>query len=64
MSCDDRLARRAIIKELGIQKLTGSIGLLMNLVEIDVITKQEAQFAYENMIECGGFLPSLPRELG
>lgn len=63
IACDDRSARRAITNELGKEKLTGSIGLLLQLAEAGLITKDDAHTSYNSMVGMGGFLPAMPLEL-
>ncbi len=58
VACDDQAARKAIIRELGETRLTGSIGLLKIAVGARAITSTEAFKAYELMRSRGGFLPA------
>ena len=57
VGCDDQAARKAIIKELGEPRLTGSIGLLQMAVASGLIARKDAFAAYQLMRERGGFLP-------
>ena len=57
IGCDDQAARKAIIKELGEARLTGSLGLLQKAVAVGLITRGEAFASYQLMRARGGFLP-------
>ena len=59
VSTDDRKTRQVIERDLGKQKLTGSIGLLKRCVESDFLTAEEAKASYERMVVLGAFLPIL-----
>lgn len=59
VASDDRAARRAIAKEIGKEKLTGSIGLLKEAVSSGSMTPLEAMACYEQMRAHGAFLPDI-----
>jgi len=60
--CDDGKGRRVGSDILGAAHVTGSIGLLRNLVACGECSAGEAYAAYLLMIEGGGFLPRLEPE--
>ena len=60
VSCDDRLARAMIEHELGKARLTGTIGLLKQLVDTCILTGRQVAEAHAKMIAHGAFLPSWP----
>ena len=57
--CDDRKARKAIRHELGDDRITGSLGLLKDLVREGLMTINEALESYSRMIAAGAFLPKI-----
>ena len=57
--CDDRRARMVIARELGQKRVIGSIGLLVQAMHCKVLTLDAAFGAYEQMRQCGGFLPEI-----
>lgn len=57
---DDGKARQAVENEIGSRKVTGSLGLLKEAVDSNLITSAEAEIAYINMKDKGAFLPNLP----
>lgn len=59
VACDDLKARRRIESELGTESLTGSLGLLKDLVNAGLLDSDEAYSAYLLMRAAGGFLPSV-----
>lgn len=59
VACDDKAARKVIMKVLGEDRLTGSIGLLREAVKAGLLTQAEAFVAYCLMRERGGFLPAI-----
>lgn len=59
VACDDKAARKVIVKILGEDRLTGSIGLLREAVKAGLLTQAEAFAAYRLMRERGGFLPAI-----
>lgn len=59
VACDDKAARKVIVKVLGEDRLTGSIGLLREAVKAGLLTQIEAFTAYRLMRERGGFLPAI-----
>jgi predicted nucleic acid-binding protein len=59
VACDDGEARKIIQRELGVAKLTGSMGLLREAVAAGLLTSEEAFSSYELMRARGGYLPKL-----
>lgn len=59
--CDDRRARDIAAAELGAQAVTGTIGVLKDLVRFGCLTAEEAFEAYTEMLSEGAFLPVLAR---
>jgi predicted nucleic acid-binding protein len=57
--CDDRRARQMIAQELGNARVTGSIGLLKELVHQAVLTVTKAMEGYNRMKAMGAFLPDI-----
>ena len=57
--CDDLRARKMIIKEIGNDRLTGTIGLIQAAVMEGLITEEQARSAHSKMIASGAFLPPL-----
>lgn len=57
---DDGKARKIISMELGIDKVIGSLGLMKEAVEENLLTTDKAKSAYETMLRKGGFLPDIP----
>lgn len=55
--CDDRLARRMIENEIGRKNLTGTIGILIRLVEVGAIDPTDAEQRFETMRVNGAFFP-------
>lgn len=60
IACDDGAARLKAIKELGADRVIGSIGLLQMAQEAGTLAPHEALHAYREMVRHGGFLPALP----
>lgn len=60
VASDDKKARQAIETEVGSLKVIGSIGLLKEAVNTELISSVEAEMAYVNMKRKGAFLPNLP----
>lgn len=56
---DDRLARESALKELGPQRVIGTIGLLKLTTTHHLTSCQESFKAYQLMVKYGGFLPKL-----
>lgn len=56
---DDGPARRTIASQIGDARVTGSIGLLKELVANAVLSPSEAFDAYERMVTSGSYLPKL-----
>ena len=57
--CDDGRARTVARERLGIDKVTGTLGILKDLVRIQDLTPELAHSSYQAMIAAGGFLPSM-----
>lgn len=57
VACDDGAARRVIEREIGVARMTGTVGLLREAVAAGLLTAQQAFEAYEQMKRLGGFLP-------
>lgn len=57
--CDDLKARRMVSKEIGVDRLTGTIGLIHVAFAEGILNEQEARAAHSIMIASGGFLPEL-----
>jgi predicted nucleic acid-binding protein len=57
--CDDRRARQMIAKELGNDRLTGSLGLLKESVQKGILMVAEAIEGYNTMVVKGAFLPNI-----
>lgn len=56
---DDRAARTAARSVLGQARVTGSIGLLRQCVDQNLLTRDEAYAAFEIMKAQGGYLPNM-----
>ena len=59
VACDDGAARRVIEREIGVLRMTGSVGLLRDAITAGLLTAEEAFEAYQQMKRLGGFLPKL-----
>lgn len=59
VACDDGAARRVIEREIGALRMTGTVGLLREVVVAGMLTAEEAFEAYQQMKRLGGFLPTL-----
>lgn len=59
VACDDGAARKVIEREIGITRMTGTVGLLREAVVVGLITAESAFGAYQQMKRRGGFLPKL-----
>lgn len=59
VACDDGAARRTIEREIGAQRMTGTVGLLRDAVRAGLLTQEKAFAAYQRMKRLGGFLPKL-----
>lgn len=57
VACDDRAARKVIEREIGVLRMTGTVGLLRQAVATELVTAGEAFEAYQQMRRRGGFLP-------
>lgn len=57
VACDDGAARKVIQREIGVARMTGTLGLLREAVAAGVLTMAQAFEAYEKMKRLGGFLP-------
>jgi predicted nucleic acid-binding protein len=56
---DDRKARRVCELRLGRERVTGSLGLLREAVQLGLLTAEEAIRIYIKMKVAGGFLPEI-----
>lgn len=59
---DDRKARQVAGKEIGKERVTGSLGLLRMAVNENQINNDEAYEAYSKMLTGGAFLPHFSKE--
>ncbi len=59
VACDDGAARKVIEREIGVSRMTGTVGLLREAVIAELITAEDAIEAYQQMKRLGGFLPTL-----
>lgn len=59
VACDDGAARKVIEREIGVPRMTGTVGLLREAVVAGLITAEQAFEAYQQMKRLGGFLPKL-----
>jgi len=59
VALDDKAARRSAVQELGQHRVTGTLGILMNAIEIGCASRVEAQQRLELMIENGYWSPVL-----
>ncbi|MBB4226083.1 hypothetical protein [Variovorax guangxiensis] len=59
VACDDGAARKVIEREIGVVRMTGTVGLIRDAVAIGLLTATEAFEAYQQMKRLGGFLPKL-----
>jgi len=59
VACDDGAARKVIEREMGIPRMTGTVGLLREAVVARLLSDEEAFKAYQQMKRLGGFLPKL-----
>jgi predicted nucleic acid-binding protein len=57
IACDDSSARRAAADLFGVQRLTGSIGLIKKCVHEGLMSPEDGFSAYLRMKDAGGFLP-------
>ena len=62
VACDDGAARKVIEDEIGLLRMTGTVGLLREAVLARLTTAEEAFEAYQQMKRLGGFLPKLSLE--
>lgn len=60
--CDDLKARRMIEKELGADRVTGSLGLLKEAVHEGLLSANDAYEGYKRMLDSGAFLPLVVRD--
>jgi len=56
---DDRRARQISESIIGKEKVTGSLGLLREAVQVGIVTAEEAFQTYIRMKAAGGFLPDI-----
>ncbi len=59
VACDDGAARKVIEREIGVGRMTGTVGLLREAVAVGRLTSEIAFAAYQRMKRLGGFLPNL-----
>jgi predicted nucleic acid-binding protein len=59
VACDDGAARRVIEREIGVSRMTGTVGLLREVIAAGLMTSEAAFEAYQQMKRLGGFLPRL-----
>lgn len=59
IATDDQAAREAAKKELGRERVIGSIGILYRLISHGISTIEEAYQSYLLMLKGGAFLPRL-----
>lgn len=59
VACDDGAARNVIEREIGVARMTGTVGLVREAVAAGLLTAEEAFEAYQQMKRLGGFLPKL-----
>lgn len=59
VACDDGTARRVIKREIGVERLTGTVGLLRDAIAAGLTTAEAAFESYQQMKRRGGFLPDL-----
>ena len=57
--CDDRHARSMIARELGQERVIGTLALLVQNIREELLTVENALAAYQQMRSRGGFLPDL-----
>ncbi len=55
--CDDRKARNAAADKLGPARVTGTLGILLELVRLEELMPDVANISYSAMIAAGGRLP-------
>lgn len=59
VACDDGAARKVIRREIGVERLTGTVGLLRDAIAAGLTTAEAAFESYQQMKRRGGFLPDL-----
>jgi predicted nucleic acid-binding protein len=59
VACDDGAARRVIAREIGASRMTGTVGLLRDVIAAGLMTAEAAFETYQKMKRAGGFLPHL-----
>jgi len=59
VACDDGAARKVIRREIGVGRLTGTVGLLRDAIAAGLTTAEAAFESYQQMKRSGGFLPDL-----
>lgn len=59
VSCDDRRARQMIAREVGAVRVTGSLGLLRQLVQDGMLSVAQAKSGYSRMRLSGAYLPTI-----
>lgn len=58
VACDDAAARKVIEREIGVPRMTGTVGLLREAVVAGLVSAEDAFKAYQQMKRLGGFLPT------
>lgn len=61
LACDDGAAREAAAKDLGPDRVIGSLRLLQMACRAGTLSASQAENGYRLMIARGGFLPPLPK---
>lgn len=59
VACDDGAARKVIRREIGVERLTGTVGLLRDAIAAGLMTAEAAFESYQQMKRRGGYLPDL-----
>ena len=57
IALDDRTARRIAAEELGADRVTGTVGILLRAIELDCASRQETQRWLDVMIKNGYWSP-------
>lgn len=58
VATDDKSARKTVSELCGDEKLTGTVGLLYELLEADLLTSEQARALLQKMINYGYFPPA------
>jgi predicted nucleic acid-binding protein len=59
VACDDGAARAVISREIGVERRTGTVGLLREAIAAGLMSPEAAFEAYQQMKRLGGYLPRL-----